>query len=70
MEETMVKTKWRFGGSYRKMSAEVRLLYAACFCFIIAQHVIHDHPLNSAVQIVALLAMIAAQFIRLRTLKG
>jgi hypothetical protein len=48
------------------MSAEVRLLYASCLCFIVAQYVVNDHPWNSGFRIVALLAMIAAQLIGLR----
>jgi len=66
MVETLVERKWRFGGSYRRMSAEVRLLYASCLCFIVAQYVVNDHPWNSGFRIVALLAMIAAQLIGLR----
>jgi hypothetical protein len=63
MSEVMVEPKRRWGGKYRSMSVEVRLLYAACLCFIIAQYVVNDHPWNSGFRIVALLAMIAAQFI-------
>ena len=66
MDETLVERKWRFGGAYRRMSAEVRLLYVACLCFIVAQYVVNDHPWNSGFRIVALLAMIAAQLIGLR----
>jgi len=66
MVETLVERKWRFGGSYRRMSAEVRLLYGSCLCFIVAQYVVNDHPWNSGFRIVALLAMIAAQLIGLR----
>jgi len=69
MDETLVESKWRLGGAYRKMSAEVRLLYVACLCFIIAQYVVNDHPWNSGFRIVALLAMISAQLIGLRTRK-
>ena len=69
MDETLVESKWRFGGAYRKMSAEVRLLYVACLCFIIAQYVVNDHPWNSGFRIVALLGMIAAQFIGFQTRK-
>jgi len=70
MEDTMVERKRRFGGAYRRMSSEVRLLYVACLCFIIAQYVVNDHPWNSGFRIVALLAMIAAQWIGMRTRKG
>ncbi len=69
MDETLVERKWRFGGAYRKMSAEVRLLYVACLCFIVAQYVVNDHPWNSGFRIVALLAMISAQLIGMRTRK-
>ena len=48
------------------MSAEVRLLYVACLCFIVAQYVVNDHPWNSGFRIVALLALIAAQWIGFR----
>jgi hypothetical protein len=70
MEDTMVASRRRFGGAYRRMSAEVRLLYVACLCFIVAQYVVNDRPWNSGFRIVALLAMIAAQFIGFRTRKG
>jgi hypothetical protein len=70
MEEMVVERKWRFGGAYREMSAEVRLLYVACLCFIIAQYVINDHPWNSGFRMVAMLAMIAAQWIGFRMRKG
>jgi hypothetical protein len=70
MGDTMVETKRRFGGAYRKMSAEVRLLYVSCLCFIVAQYVVNDHQWNSGFRIVALLAMIAAQWIGFRTRKG
>jgi hypothetical protein len=70
MDETLVETKWGFGGSYRKLNAEVRLLYVACLCFIIAQYVVNDHPWNSGFRIVALLAMISAQLISVRTRRG
>jgi hypothetical protein len=69
MEDTMVASRRRFGGAYRRMSAEVRLLYVACLCFIVAQYVVNDRPWNSGFRIVALLAMIAAQFIGFRTRK-
>jgi hypothetical protein len=69
MEEMVFGTKRRFGGAYRKMSSEVRLLYVACLCFIVAQYVVNDHPWNSGFRIVALLAMIAAQLIGFRTRK-
>ena len=69
MGETLVARKWRFGGAYRRMSAEVRLLYVACLCFIVAQYVVNEHPWNSGFRIVALLAMIAAQLIGVRTRK-
>jgi hypothetical protein len=68
MDETMV-AKLKFGGAYRKMSVEVRLLYVACLCFIVAQYVVNDHPWNSGFRIVALLAMISAQLIGVRTRK-
>gem|GEM_PF-7130863 len=67
MEETMVEPKRRWGGKYRSMSVEVRLLYVACLCFIVAQYVVNEHPWNSGFRIVALLALIAAQFIGFRT---
>jgi hypothetical protein len=70
MEGTMVESKRRWGGSYRKMSAEVRLLYVACLCFIVAQYVVNDHPWNSGFRIAALLAMITAQWIGFRTRKA
>jgi hypothetical protein len=69
MEDTMVASRRRFGGAYRRMSAEVRLLYVACLCFIVAQYVVNDRPWNSGFRIVALLAMIAAQFVGFRTRK-
>jgi hypothetical protein len=70
MEETLVERKWRFGGAYRKMSAEIRLLYVSCLCFIVAQYVVNDHPWNNGFRIVALLAMIAAQLIGIRKRRG
>ena len=70
MEQTLVERKSRFGGAYRKMSAEVRLLYVSCLCFIVAQYVVNDHPWNSGFRIVALLAMISAQLIGMRMRKG
>ena len=36
MDNTTI-AKRRFGGIYRTMSVEVRLLYVACLCFIVAQ---------------------------------
>ena len=69
MEEALVGSKWRFGGAYRRMSAEVGLLYVACLCFIVAQYVVNDHPWNSGFRIVALLTLIAAQLVGLRTRK-
>lgn len=66
MSEAMVARKRRFGGVYRKMSAEVRLLHVACLCFIVAQFVVTDHPWDSGFRIVAALAFIAAQWIGLR----
>jgi hypothetical protein len=69
MDETLVERKWRFDGAYRRMSSEVRLLYVACLCFIVAQYVVNDHPWNSGFRIVALLAMISAQLIGIRTRK-
>jgi hypothetical protein len=68
MEDTMV-AKRRFGGAYRKMSVEVRLLYVACLCFILAQYVVNDHPWNSGFRIVALVSLIAAQWIGFRARK-
>ncbi len=70
MSEAMVERKWRFGGLSRKMSAEVRLLYTACYCFIMAQYVVNDHPWNSGLRIVASLALIAALFVGARTRKA
>ena len=70
MDETLVERKWRFGGVNRRMSAEVRLLYVACLCFIIAQYVVNEHPWNSGFRIVALVAMISAQLIGLRARRG
>ncbi len=69
MDEMLVERKWRFGGAYRRMSREVRLLYVSCLCFIVAQYVIDDHPWNSGFRIVALLSMIAAQLIGIRARK-
>jgi 5'-deoxynucleotidase YfbR-like HD superfamily hydrolase len=68
MEDTL-RTKWTLGGAYRKKSVEVRLLYVACLCFIVAQYVVNEHPWNSGFRIVALLAMISAQWIGFRTRK-
>jgi hypothetical protein len=68
MDNTTI-AKRRFGGIYRTMSVEVRLLYVACLCFIVAQYVVNDHPWNSGFRIVALLAMISAQWIGIRTRK-
>ena len=62
MEEMLVETEG-FSRVYRKMGAEVRLLYVACLCFIVAQYVANDHPWNSGFRIVALLALIAALLI-------
>ena len=70
MDGTMAEPKRRWGGKYRSMSVEVRLLYVACLCFITAQYVVNDHPWNSGFRIVALLAMIAAQFIGFRMRKA
>jgi hypothetical protein len=70
MDGSTVATRRRWGGAYRRMSAEVRLLYAACLCFIVAQYVVNDRPWNSGFRIVALLAMIAAQWIGIRARKG
>ena len=63
MEEMLVETERGFSRVYRNMSAEVRLLYVACLCFIVAQYVVNDHPWNSGFWIVALLALIAALLI-------
>ena len=68
MDDTMV-AKRRFGGAYRTMSAEVRLLYVACLCFIVAQYVVNDRPWNSGFRIVALVSLIAAQWIGFRMRK-
>ena len=68
MEDALM-TKWKFGGAYRKKSVEVRLLYVACLCFIVAQYAVNDHPWNSGFRMVALLAMISAQWIGFRTRK-
>ena len=68
MEDTL-RAKWTLGGAYRKKSVEVRLLYVACLCFIVAQYVVNEYPWNSGFRIVALLAMISAQFIGFRTRK-
>ncbi len=69
MDEMLVERKWRFGGAYRRMSSEVRLLYVSCLCFVVAQYVIDDHPWNSGFRVVALLSMIAAQLIGIRARK-
>jgi hypothetical protein len=69
MDETLI-AKQRIGGAYRRMSSEVRLLYVACFCFIVAQYVVNDHPWNSGFRIVALVALIAAQWIGFRMRRG
>jgi hypothetical protein len=69
MEETL-RAKWTFGGAYRKKSVEDRLLYVSCLCFIVAQYVVNDHPWNSGFRIVALVALIAAQWIGFRTRKA
>lgn len=66
MEEAMVASKRRFDGVHRKMSAEVRLLYAACYLFLMAQYVVNDHPWNSGFRMVGLLALIAAMWIGAR----
>ena len=66
MEETLAGSKQRWGGAYRKASVEVRLLYATCWCFIIAQYVVNDHPWNSGFRIAGLLALIAAIWIGAR----
>jgi hypothetical protein len=63
MEEMLVETERGFSRGYRKMGAEVRLLYVACLCFIVAQYVVNDHPWNSGFRMVALLALIAALLI-------
>jgi hypothetical protein len=68
MEDALM-TKWKLDGAYRKKSVEVRLLYVACLCFIVAQYVVNDHPWNSGFRMVALLAMISAQWIGFRTRK-
>ena len=66
MEEMLVETERGFSRVYRKMGAEVRLLYVACLCFIVAQYVVNEHPWNTGFRIVALLALIAAQWIGFR----
>lgn len=69
MEDAMF-VKRKLGGSYRKMSVEVRLLHVACLCFIVAQFVATDHPWSSGFRLVAVLAFIAAQWIGFRTRKA
>ncbi len=69
MEDAMVGTKRKFGGAYRRMSGEVRLLYVSCLCFIVEQYVVNDRPWNVGFRMVALLALIAAQWIGFRTRK-
>lgn len=66
MEETLAGPKRRWGGVYRGMSVQVRLLHVACLCFIVAQVVVKDRPFSEGFQLVALLAFIAAQWIGLR----
>ena len=66
MEDAMVDRKAEGNGRMAKMSVEVRLLYAACLCFILAQYVVNEHPWNSGFRMVALLALIAAQWIGFR----
>ncbi|MGA7156328.1 MAG: hypothetical protein WBY53_05755 [Acidobacteriaceae bacterium] len=70
MEETLDRPKRRWGGVYRKMSVQVRLLNLACLLFIVAQDVFREHPWNSAIQIVACLLFIAAQWIGLQERRG
>jgi hypothetical protein len=70
MDGTMVVTKRRWGGTYRKMSVEVRLLHVACLCFIVAQYVVDERPWNQGFRMVAVLAFVAAQWIGLRTRKA
>lgn len=70
MSEAMVERKTEAKGRVAKMSAEVRLLYTACYCFIMAQYVVNDHPWNSGLRMVASLSLIAALFIGARTRKA
>jgi hypothetical protein len=70
MEQMMVESKWRWGGLYRSMSVEVRLLHVACLCFIAAQYVVNDRAWNEGFRIVALLAFIAAELIGCRMRKA
>ena len=70
MEETLVDTKTMRNGRMAKMSVEVRLLYAACLSFILAQYVVNEHPWNSGFRMVALLALVGAQVIGFRARDG
>ncbi len=67
MDDGMVERKWKFGGAYRRMSAEVRLLYVACLCFMMAQYVVNERPWNVGFRMVAVLAFLAAEWIGLRS---
>jgi hypothetical protein len=58
----------------KKMSVEVRLLSVACLCFIAAQWMVEEHPLDQGFRnlsfgfrIAALLAFIAGQMVGLRS---
>lgn len=67
MEESLRMQK--AGRVVRKMSVEVRLLYVSCLCFIVAQYVVNERPWDIGFRMVALIAMIAAQFIGFRMRK-
>ena len=67
MDDGMVERKWKFGGACRRMSAEVRLLYVACLCFMMAQYVVNERPWNVGFRMVAVLAFLAAEWIGLRS---
>ena len=60
MDETLHGTRRRWGGLRRGMSVEVRLLYAACWCFIMAQYVVNERPWDVGFRMVATLALTAA----------
>lgn len=67
MDGSLVRPKRRWGGTYRGMSVEVRLLYVSCLCFMVAQYVVNERPWDAGFRIVALLALIVAQLVGLRT---
>ena len=60
-EEMLVAKRTGWVGKTR--SAEVRLLYVSCLCFIVAEYVANDRPWNNGFRMVALVAMIAAQVV-------